>query len=323
MIWRSLQELPANFGPCAVTIGNFDGVHRGHGHIMRRVADVARRNAWKPAVLTFEPHPAKLVAPARAPRLLTTLDQRCALMEEQGIEEVVILPFTHEIAGLTPEQFVKQILAEKLKARAVMVGDNFRFGHKAAGDVQTLRSLGQKYGFVVEAVQPIAIRGRIVSSTEIRRLVEAGQVSQACRQLGRAYALEGRVVRGHGVGGKQTVPTLNLATGAEILPARGVYITKTRDLGRSREWPSITNVGFRPTFGGDEQLNIETFLLSPLDGETPEEIRVQFLRWVREERKFDNPEALKTQIFRDVARAQAYFRRLGELAELDHCRLTL
>jgi len=314
MIWRSLQELPANFGPCAVTIGNFDGVHRGHGHIMRRVADVARRNAWKPAVLTFEPHPAKLVAPARAPRLLTTLDQRCALMEEQGIEEVVILPFTHEIAGLTPEQFVKQILAEKLKARAVMVGDNFRFGHKAAGDVQTLRSLGQKYGFVVEAVQPIAIRGRIVSSTEIRRLVEAGQVSQACRQLGRAYALEGRVVRGHGVGGKQTVPTLNLATGAEILPARGVYITKTRDLGRSREWPSITNVGFRPTFGGDEQLNIETFLLSPLDGETPEEIRVQFLRWVREERKFDNPEALKTQIFRDVARAQAYFRRLGELA---------
>jgi riboflavin kinase / FMN adenylyltransferase len=311
-IHRSLAETPGDFGRCAITIGNFDGVHIGHQQILQRVIAVAREHGWKAAVLTFDPHPTKLVAPARAPRLLTTPEQRARLMLDQGIDEVLILPFTPEIAALTPEQFGLEILSEKLGARVVLVGDNFRFGNRAAGDARTLQELGRKYGFSEEIMRAIVWRGRIISSSEIRQSIEAGQVSIACRMLGRPYALEGRVVPGAGVGSKQTVPTLNLETQAEVLPKTGVYITRTHDRAGSRNWPSITNVGYRPTFNG-HGLTIETYLLAPLDGEPPKEISVEFLRWVRDERKFPSPEELKKQILRDVGRAQAYFRRRASL----------
>ncbi len=307
-ISRSLAEVADDFGPCAITIGNFDGVHSGHQQIMQRVVRWAKEHHWKAAALTFDPHPTKLVAPARAPRLLTTPEQRARLMLDQGIDEVLILPFTAEIAQLTPEDFVHDILVRKLKARAVLVGDNFRFGNRAAGDAGMLQQLGRQFGFETEIMHAVLWRGRIISSSEIRRAIEAGQVSLACRMLSRPYALEGRVVPGAGVGSKQTVPTLNLDTKAEVLPKTGVYITRTHDLISSREWPSITNVGYRPTFNG-HGLTIETYLLSPLAGDPPEEISVGFLRWVREERKFPNAEALKAQILSDVQRAQAYFRR--------------
>jgi riboflavin kinase / FMN adenylyltransferase len=306
-IFRSLADLPSDFGPCAITIGNFDGVHIGHQQIMRRVAECARKNGWKAAALTFEPHPTRLVAPARAPRLLSTPEQRARLMLDQGLDEVLILPFTPEIAALTPEEFVRNILSGQLHARAVLVGDNFRFGNRAAGDANTLRELGKKFEFSEEIIHPIAWRGRIVSSSEIRQSIESGDPSRACRMLGRPYALEGMVVPGAGIGSKQTVPTLNLETKAEVLPKTGVYVTRTHDRGSSRQWPSITNVGYRPTFNG-HGLTIETFLLSPLEGETPKEISVEFLRWIRDERKFPSPEALKAQIFHDVGRAQAFFR---------------
>ncbi len=312
MIYRSVAEVPASFGPCAITIGNFDGVHNGHRQIMQRVRAIARENGWKSAVLTFDPHPTKLVAPARAPRLLTTPEERACLIQEQGIEEVLILPFTRETAALTPEEFVQQILAATLKARAVLVGDNFRFGNRAAGDARTMEELGHKHGFSTEIVKAITWRGRVISSSEIRRFIEAGDVSLACRLLGRPYALRGTVIHGEGIGSKQTVPTLNLATEAEVLPKSGVYITRTHDVKASRNWPSITNVGYRPTFNG-HGLSIETFVLSDLDANTPKEISVELLRWVREERKFENAEALKAQILRDVGRAKAYFRRLEEL----------
>ncbi|HXA68147.1 MAG TPA: bifunctional riboflavin kinase/FAD synthetase [Bryobacteraceae bacterium] len=309
MIYRGLAEVPPDFGPCAITIGNFDGVHQGHRQIMQRVRAIAREHGWKAAVLTFDPHPSKLVAPARAPRLLTTPEQRGRLMLEQGIDEVLILPFTPEIAKLSPEEFVREILADGLKARSVLVGDNFRFGHRAAGDAATMEELGGEYSFSTEIIPAISWRGRVISSSEIRRLIEAGNVSLACRLLGRPYALQGAVVQGEGRGSKQTVPTLNLDTQAEVLPRIGVYITRTRESHGPRNWPSITNIGYRPTFNG-HGLTIETFLLSNLDGAPPQAISVEFLRWVREERKFENAEALKAQILRDVGRAQAYFRRL-------------
>ena len=312
MIYRSLEEVPLDFGPCAITIGNFDGVHKGHRQIMRRVRAIALEHGWKSAVLTFDPHPSKLVAPDRAPRLLTTPEQRARLMLEQGIDEVLILPFTPEIAKLTPEEFVRNILADKLNARAVLVGDNFRFGHRAAGDAETMDELGGKYSFSTEIVGAISWRGRVISSSEIRRLIEAGNVSLACRLLGRPYGLQGRVVHGEGRGSKQTVPTLNLDTQAEVLPKTGVYVTRTRESNGPRNWPSITNIGYRPTFNG-HGITIETYLLSSLEGAPPEEISVEFLRWVREERKFENAEALKAQILRDVGRAQAYFRRVEEI----------
>jgi len=313
MIYRSLAELPRDFGPSAITIGNFDGVHLGHREILQRVAAVAAGNRWRPTALTFDPHPTKLVAPERAPHLLTTVEERARLLQQCGIERVLILPFTTEIASLTPEDFVREILAGKLQARAVLVGHNFRFGNRTAGDARTLEELGRKYAFETEIVRSIQWRNLSISSSEIRRLIVAGEVSRACRLLGRPYALGGEVAKGQGIGRKQTVPTLNLETKAEVLPKTGVYVTRTHDAKTGLQWPSITNVGYRPTFNG-HGLTIETYLLAALDGPSPEEISVEFLRWVREERKFENPEALKTQILRDVGRTQAYFRRLKQMA---------
>jgi riboflavin kinase / FMN adenylyltransferase len=313
-VYHSLPEADAGFGPAALTIGNFDGLHAGHRRIMRRVAAVAREHGWKASVLTFDPHPTKVVAPARAPKLLSAPADRVALMAEEGIEQVLILPFTEELSWLSPEQFARDILAARLDARAVLVGDNFRFGHKHAGDTHRLAELGKRYGFTVEAIPAVRMRGRIVSSSGVRDLIVEGRVALAARMLERCYWIEGPVVRGHGVGSKQTVPTLNLAPAAELLPARGVYITRTRDLADRRTWPSVTNVGTRPTFQGDA-LTIETFLLEPLTGKSPATIRVEFLKRLREERKFETPELLKAQILRDVSRAKAYFRRLDSTGE--------
>jgi riboflavin kinase/FMN adenylyltransferase len=272
------------------------------------VVDFARDGELVPAILTFDPHPSKIVAPARAPRLLSSPEQRYAIMRDLGIERIFVIPFDQSFANLSPNEFVHEILIGRLHAKAIMIGSNFRFGHKQAGDTLLLRKLGDELGYCTEVIPGVTQRGRMVSSTEVRRLIDEGSVSLACRLLGRPYALEGEVVRGHGVGSKQTVPTLNLSTQAEILPRTGVYITRTRDLESERKWNSITNVGYRPTFGGD-QISIETFLLEGLDGEEPKRIAVEFLRRVRDERKFETPEALKAQIMKDVGRAQTYFRR--------------
>ncbi len=309
-VYRGLDEIDHDFGPSALTVGNFDGVHAGHRDVIARVVALARGRGWKPSALTFDPHPARIVAPERAPRLLATTEERVLLMREQGIEQVLILPFTRELAAFTPERFVKEIVVERLDARAVLVGDNFRFGHEHAGDTRLLAELGRRHGFLVEAVPAIRMRGRVVSSSEVRRLIQAGNVALAARLLARPYALAGPVVSGQGIGSKQTVPTLNLAPGAEVLPARGVYITRTTEPGGGRRWRSVTNAGTRPTFDGDS-VTVETFLLDPLEGESPKAIRVEFLRRLREERRFEDAAALKRQILRDVGRAQTYFRRVA------------
>lgn len=308
-IFRSLAEVPADFGPSALTIGNFDGVHFGHRQILKRAAEFSKERGWKASALTFDPHPTRVVAPARTPRLLTSPARRAELMAEEGIEQVLILPFTREVAELAPEEFVHKVVVETLDARAVVVGQNFRFGRRQAGTAGLLEELGRKLGFTTELIPTAACRGRVVSSSVIRQEIERGQVALASRLLQHPYGLTGEVVKGHGIGAKQTVPTLNLATDAEVLPARGVYITRTCDLEGGRSWNSITNIGYRPTFGSNGELSIETFLLDPLDGETPRQIRVEFLCRVREERKFETPEVLKAQILKDVRVAQNYFRR--------------
>jgi riboflavin kinase/FMN adenylyltransferase len=308
-IYRTLEEAAGRFGPCAVTIGNFDGVHAAHRRILRRVKATADERGLQAAALTFDPHPARILAPERAPRLMTTPEERCALMAQEGIERVLILEFNRELSELSPEEFVRRVLAEVLQARAVLVGDNFRFGHGQAGDVVTLAALGPLFDYTTEVVHAVSLRGVMVSSSAIRRFIESGDVSRAARLLERPYALSGDVVRGRGMGAKQTVPTLNLETLAEVLPARGVYITCTEDLDADRRWQSITNIGVRPTFG-EGGLSIETFLLSRFDGVAPHRIKVEFLRRVRDERRFESPRALREQILKDVSRAQAYFRRL-------------
>jgi len=313
-IYHSLAEVPADFGPSALTVGNFDGVHFGHRRILRRLKAIAEERGWKASVLTFDPHPTRVVAPERTPPLMTSPERRAQLMEQEGIAQVLILPFTRELASLEPADFVRQLLVERLGTRAVLVGDNFRFGHRQAGNVKLLSELGPKLGFETEVIPAVKCRGRIVSSSGIRELIRAGRVGVAARLLERPYALEGEVVGGRGVGSKQTVPTLNLATAAEVIPATGVYVTRTRDLdGRAvdapREWNSITNIGYRPTFGASDELSIETYLLGPLEGGAPRRIRVEFLWRVRDERRFPTPEALREQILKDVRTAQSYFRR--------------
>jgi len=290
-----------------LTIGKFDGVHAGHAYLLSQVVAIAKERGLTPAAMTFDPHPACVVAPARAPRPLLSLEERCARIRDLGIERIYVLNFTAEIAKLSPEEFVSQYVHDELRARMVIVGGNFRFGNKQAGDPVVLADLGQRYGFETRIVDAVKLRGLIVSTSEVRRRVANGEVSLAGRLLGRPYGIEGEIVTGHGIGSKQTVPTLNLQTSAEVLPRDGVYITRTTDLEGRGTWDSITNIGMRPTFDGQER-TIETFLLN--HGTQLNRIRLEFLRHVREERKFESPEALKAQILRDVSRAQTYFRRV-------------
>jgi riboflavin kinase / FMN adenylyltransferase len=308
-LYRSLDEVPADFGPCALTIGNFDGVHFGHRRILRQVVALAAARGWQPAVLTFDPHPTQVVAPDRTPVLLTSPAHRAELMGEEGIAEVLILPFTAEIAHLSPEDFVRQLLVERLRVRAVLVGDNFCFGYRQSGNVRLLTELGARLGFETDIVPAVTWRGLMVSSSGIRAVLKSGRVSLAARMLQHPYALDGAVVEGRGIGSKQTVPTLNLAPGAGLVPAPGVYVTRALDLAGGRRWNAITNIGYRPTFGASDELSVETFLLDPFTGETPGRIRLEFLWRVRDERKFESPAALKEQILRDVSVAQRYFRR--------------
>jgi len=311
-IARDLSQCAA-IGPCALTIGIFDGVHAGHRELLHRTVATARQRGLSAVAMTFHPHPAAVLAPGREPPMLMTLDQRCAAILAEGIDHVFVLEFTTALAHLTPEEFVAQYLRDGLQARAVLVGEKFCFGRARSGDTATLERLGRESGFTTEFLHRVERRGRIVSSTEIRRAIRSGEVALAGRLLGRPYALAGEVVPGQGVGSKQTVPTLNLnpanlTAGAEVLPATGVYITRTTEAATSRRWNSITNVGNRPTFGR-ESLTIETYLLEPLDPPAPANIQVEFLHRLRDERKFESPEALKAQILKDVSLALTFFRR--------------
>jgi riboflavin kinase / FMN adenylyltransferase len=312
-IYRSLSGLSPDFGPSALTIGNFDGVHYGHRRILRRLKALSDERGWKPSVLTFDPHPTRVVAPDRSPKLLTTPERRAELMAPEGVEQVLILPFTHELAAMSAEDFIRILLVKQLGARAILVGDNFRFGCRQAGDVEMLRRLGGQFGLETEIVPAVRCRGMVVSSSAIRDLILEGRIARAARFLQEPYGLEGEVAKGRGIGSKQTVPTLNLITSAEVIPAPGVYITRTRPLDRVGEWNSITNIGYRPTFGASNELSIETFILDPFEGDAPQKIRIGFLARLRDERRFDSPEALRAQILKDVRVTQNYFRRVKNL----------
>jgi riboflavin kinase / FMN adenylyltransferase len=311
-LFRSEADaITGGFAPSALSIGNFDGVHRGHQELFSRLCAWGREHQARPSVLTFDPHPTRVLAPARAPRLLGTMADRVAWMGEHGIEQILALPFSLEFASLSPEAFVERVIVKATGARLVVVGDNFCFGHRQSGNVATLRDLGGRFGFKTEIVSGVSYRGRAVSSTAVRALLDAGDVAAAARLLTRPYALRGEVVPGHGIGSKQTVPTLNLATTAEVIPAHGVYVTRVRDLDSARLWPSVTNIGVRPTFNQVEQaLSIESFVLSGYSEPAPQHIAVEFLEFLREERKFPDPVELRRQILIDAGRAQRFHRRV-------------
>ncbi|RMG19101.1 MAG: riboflavin biosynthesis protein RibF [Deltaproteobacteria bacterium] len=294
-------ERPAEIqGPAVYAMGTFDGVHLGHRALFDRAIAQARERGAQPLALTFDPHPAKVLAPELAPPLLCTLARRLELMEEAGLAGALVLPFTRALAELSPEAFVAEVL---LPARAlgVVVGYDFTFGRRRTGTPEVLQRLGRAHGFAVEVVPPVTLPGGIVpSSSKIRELVLEGRVEAAATLLGRPFDIDGTVVRGAGRGTKIGIPTANLEVDGELLPAAGVYATRAW-LDGARVWPSVTNIGTVPTFNEDEIVRIETHLID-WGGEAlyGRRMRVAFAARLRGERRFSGPDALRAQIREDI-----------------------
>src|SRR5271157_2955490 len=259
LTFHRLDDVPRDFGPALVSVGNFDGVHRAHRHVLDEIVRRAKTEKAQAVVVTFEPHPARILRPDSGLKLLTPLPEKLRLLEATGIDAVLVLPFGRDLSLMTPRQFVERILKKKLHAREVHEGYNFRFGHKAAGDVNLLAQLGQEMGFEVKVYSEEKLRGEPVSSSHIRKLIREGRVSRARHLLARPFCILGAAGRGRGYGSKYTVPTINLARYEELVPKDGVYITCTR-VG-AENFDSVTNVGNRPTFGADS-FAIETHLLN-------------------------------------------------------------
>ncbi len=292
-----------------IAIGTFDGIHIGHQKVLRYAIERAKESGAVATALTFEPPPVKVLRPDSAPPRISTNQQRLDWFGAVGMEAAVVLPFTKELASVSAEDFVREILVNQLKVRAVVVGDNFRFGHKHAGDVKFLRDMGMREGFEVVVHMPVMLDGEIVSSTLIRKLVAEGDVRHAARLLGRPFDLTGEVISGTGTGRKLTFPTLNLKPEQELLPAKGVYITRTVLEGESSSHRSVTNVGVRPTFNGSG-LSVETHLLDYSGNFAPKRIEVRFWKRLRAEKKFAGADELKEQIAKDIASANKFFARL-------------
>jgi phosphoribosyl 1,2-cyclic phosphate phosphodiesterase len=312
-VFYSAADWTASYGESAcgsvIAIGTFDGIHLGHQKVLRYAIERAKESGAVATALTFEPPPVKVLRPEAAPPRISTNQQRIDWFGAVGMETAVVLPFTKELAALTPEEFVREILVRQLKVRAVVVGDNFRFGSKQAGDVKFLREMGMRQGFEVVVHTPVMLGGEVVSSTLIRKLVSEGDVRHAARLLGRPFELTGEVVSGTGTGRKFLFPTLNLKPDQELLPSRGVYITRTVMEGETSSHRSVTNVGVRPTFNGSG-LSVETHLLDYSGNFTPKTIEIRFWKRLRAEKKFAGVEELKEQIARDIAKANTYFARL-------------
>jgi riboflavin kinase / FMN adenylyltransferase len=308
-LFHKLDDLPPDFGYTVVSVGNFDGVHRAHRHVLCEIVSRARTIAAKAVAITFEPHPARILRPDSPLKLLTPTPEKLRLLEATGLDGILLLPFTRDLSLLTPREFAEQILAKGLQAQEVHEGFNFRFGHKASGTVEMLAQYGQEMGFKVVTYPEMKLRGEAVSSSHIRKLLGEGRVSRARHLLGRPFSILSTPGRGRGYGSRYTVPTINLARYEELVPKDGVYITRTRVGGEC--FDSVTNVGNRPTFGAD-LFAIESHLLNfhPIELTPETEVEIHFLERLRDEIKFPSIDALRTQIAIDVKHARRYFHLL-------------
>lgn len=295
-----------------VAIGNFDGIHLGHQRVLGFTLTMAKDTGAVATALTFEPPPLKVLRPESAPLRISTNRQRMEWFGALGMEAAVVLPFTKELAQLSPEEFVDEILVRQLSVKSVVVGDNFRFGHRQSGDVKFLRELGMRFGFAVVVHTPVGIEGEVVSSTLIRKQIAEGDVTHAARLLGRPFVLTGEVAAGSGTGRKFTFPTLNLRPEQELLPAKGVYITRTVLEGEPSSHRSVTNIGVRPTFNGSG-ITVETHLLDYSGNFSPKWIEIRFWKRLRDEKKFSGAQELREQIGKDIATANTFFARLRRL----------
>jgi riboflavin kinase/FMN adenylyltransferase len=305
-IFRSLSEVPSTFGPVVAIIGNFDGVHLGHQKMIRQVITRAQHLGVGSLAITFDPHPARVLHPESRRPLITPFDQKLELLAETGLSATLVLPFTEELSHTSARDFAQKTLKDRLGVIELHEGDNFRFGYKAEAGVESLDALGHELGFRVVIESPIVLRGASISSTRIRQLVAAGNVSEARALLGRPFGIVSRPASGRGYGTRYTVPTINLAPYDELIPAIGVYVTSLTIDGEC--FQAVTNVGNRPTFGEDS-FTIESHILNfhPIDLSEQTPIHVAFLKRLRDEVRWPSPEALREQIGRDVRRAQRYF----------------
>jgi riboflavin kinase/FMN adenylyltransferase len=316
-IARSLAELGSFNSPSVVTVGNFDGVHCGHRMVISSVLERARALNAQAVAVTFDPHPAHVLRTDSRLPLITPIAEKLELLAATGLDLALVLPFTDELRHWTARHFAERVLHDALHAVELHEGETFRFGHHAEADIAGLSELGRELGFAVRAYIPRIARGAAISSSRIRALLAAGNLHQARALLGRSFSIRSTLAAGRGYGTRYTVPTINLAPYAELLPAHGVYIT-TLNIAGERLFRGVTNIGNRPTFGADS-FAVETHLLDfepiPLNESTP--LEMTFLQRLRPERRFDSPEALRSQIGLDVKHALRYF----ALADALHARL--
>lgn len=290
-----------------LSIGNFDGVHIGHQAVLSHVVERARTLNTSALCMTFDPHPVKLLRPANAPQLLTTLDQRLSLIERTGIDSALVVPFTHKLARMTAADFVSHILVEKLRVQEVYIGKNFRFGADRGGDVDLLQKMGDKLGFRAASSPIVETAGGVVSSTRVREAVSDGRVGDVRSLLGRAHFVDGTVLEGKRLGRTLGFPTLNIGAENELEPSHGVYVTAAYLPSFDRTFPAVTNIGVRPTVYQNSLTTIESHLLDFTADVYRENVRLFFLERLREERAFNSTMELMSQIRRDVADGRTYF----------------
>lgn len=305
-MWRTLEEVPADLGRTVVTVGNFDGVHRGHRHVVRRARELAADLAIDTVVaVTFSPHPIAVLRPEHAPTMLTTIEQRARLLEEAGADDVLVLPFDRETAGWSPAEFIDRVLVDALQAKAVVVGANFRFGRRAAGDCALLAEAGRDRDFRLEAVE-LDGGPQVWSSTYVRTCLAAGDVSGAAEALGRLYTVVGTVVRGDQRGRELGYPTANVPTDdLTAVPADGVYAGWLRRLDTGERFPAAISVGTNPTFRGQRTRRVESYVLDRTDLELyGVEVEVSFVERLRGMVAFDSVDALVVQMRDDVDRSR-------------------
>ena len=292
-----------------LALGNFDGLHRGHLKIIERVKRGAAEHGGTPMAMTFDPHPPRVVRPDKAPPLLMTTDQRLEALQGAGIRSVAVVRFTPELSRWDPETFVRNVLVDWLHVSEVWVGANFLFGHDRAGNFSSLRVLGQRYGFRAEKIDPVRYKEFVVSSTRIRRLVTEGRLDEAAALLGHPYYIDGIVVEGKRRGRELGFPTANLRTTNELIPPHGVYATTVSIDGIVHA--ALTNIGVNPTFGDGAPTTIETYILRYEGDLYGRQIRLGFVLRLRDERRFDDVDALKAQMEADERRAERLFTRLS------------
>jgi riboflavin kinase / FMN adenylyltransferase len=299
---RSEKDLNRSFRNPVLTIGNFDGVHLGHQAIFRRVLEKSAEISGESIVYTFDPHPVEILAPERKPLLITPLEERLRLIEEQGIDVTICAPFTENFASQHPEDFVKNILYDQIKIRHIFVGHDFTFGRNRRGNIALLIEQGRKWGFQAERVEAVRLEGKVISSSRIRELVARGETEEAARLLGRPYALFGKVIHGHGRGSRKLgFPTANLNPTGQLFPKPGIYAV--RAVVAEQRHAGVANLGWNPTFQ-DRKFSIEIHILNFNRDIYGEDLRVEFVRRLRDETTFRGAEELIAQIRKDVAQAE-------------------